>query len=32
MGGLGHFPMQEDPEEFLGHLLPILDRIRAERP
>jgi pimeloyl-ACP methyl ester carboxylesterase len=32
MGGLGHFPMQENPEEFLGHLLPILDRIRAERP
>ena len=32
MPGLGHFPMQENPKEFLAHLLPILDRIRAERP
>ncbi|MFA7666410.1 MAG: alpha/beta hydrolase [Burkholderiaceae bacterium] len=29
MPGLGHFPMSEDPERFIGHLLPILERIRA---
>ena len=27
MEGLGHFPMSEDPEAFLRHLLPILDTI-----
>ena len=27
MAGLGHFPMSEDPEAFLGYLLPILDRV-----
>ena len=29
MPGVGHFPMQENPREFLRHLLPVLDRIRA---
>jgi pimeloyl-ACP methyl ester carboxylesterase len=28
MPGLGHFPMSEDPQRFLSHLLPVLDRIR----
>jgi pimeloyl-ACP methyl ester carboxylesterase len=27
MKGLGHFPMSEDPDKFLGYLLPVLDRI-----
>jgi hypothetical protein len=27
MKGLGHFPMSENPEMFLRHLLPVLDRI-----
>lgn len=27
MDGLGHFPMCEDPERFIEHLLPLLDRI-----
>lgn len=30
MPGLGHFPMCEDPEKFLGHLMPILDEIAPE--
>jgi len=30
MRGLGHFPMSEDPDRFLEHLLPVLDRIRSE--
>src|SRR3546814_11229187 len=29
MKGMGHFPMSEDPERFLGYLLPVLDEIRA---
>ncbi|AVA13347.1 MULTISPECIES: alpha/beta fold hydrolase [unclassified Sphingopyxis] len=29
MPGLGHFPMSEDPERFLGYLRPVLDEIRA---
>ena len=29
MPGLGHFPMSEDPERFVEHLLPILEKIRA---
>jgi pimeloyl-ACP methyl ester carboxylesterase len=29
MSGLGHFPMSENPKEFVEHLLPILDRIAA---
>jgi pimeloyl-ACP methyl ester carboxylesterase len=29
MKGLGHFPMSEDPEKFIGYLLPVLDKIRA---
>ena len=28
MKGLGHFPMSENPEAFIGHLLPVLDKIR----
>ncbi|TDR89851.1 alpha/beta fold hydrolase [Enterovirga rhinocerotis] len=31
MPGIGHFPMSEDPEGFLTHLRPVLERIRAER-
>ena len=31
MKGLGHFPMSEDPETFLGYLIPILERIRASK-
>src|SRR5262245_44638786 len=30
MRGLGHFPMSEDPELFLGHLRPVLERIARE--
>ena len=29
MKGLGHFPMSEDPEKFIGYLLPVLDKIRG---
>jgi hypothetical protein len=28
MKGLGHFPMSENPESFIGHLLPVLEKIR----
>ena len=33
MKGLGHFPMSEDPQAFLKHLLPVLEKIgrSAER-
>ena len=27
MKGLGHFPMSENPEAFLKHLLPVLEKI-----
>jgi len=27
MPGLGHFPMSENPEAFLAHLLPVLDQV-----
>ena len=27
MPGMGHFPMTENPERFMAHLLPLLDRI-----
>lgn len=30
MPGVGHFPMSENPEAFLGHLLPILETIRGQ--
>jgi pimeloyl-ACP methyl ester carboxylesterase len=30
MSGLGHFPMSEDPQAFLGHLRPVLARILAD--
>lgn len=29
MPGLGHFPMSEDPQRFMGYLRPVLDEIRA---
>ncbi|UCU98588.1 alpha/beta fold hydrolase [Acidovorax radicis] len=29
MPGLGHFPMSEAPQEFLRHLLPVLQRIHT---
>ncbi len=29
MPGLGHFPMSEAPERFLGYLRPVLEQIRA---
>ena len=29
MKGLGHFPMSENPDEFLRHLRPVLDEIRS---
>ncbi|HET9903809.1 MAG TPA: alpha/beta hydrolase [Xanthobacteraceae bacterium] len=29
MKGLGHFPMSEHPQRFLGYLRPVLERIRA---
>jgi pimeloyl-ACP methyl ester carboxylesterase len=28
MMGVGHFPMSENPEAFIGYLLPVLDQIR----
>ncbi len=28
--GLGHFPMSENPEAFLGYLRPVLDEIRGK--
>jgi pimeloyl-ACP methyl ester carboxylesterase len=30
MDGVGHFPMSENPEAFLKHLLPVLDRVQAD--
>ena len=30
MKGLGHFPMSEDPQAFLTHLLPVLEKIGEE--
>lgn len=32
MQGLGHFPMSENPDAFLGYLRPVLQEIRATRP
>ena len=29
MKGVGHFPMSENPEAFVGYLLPILDDIAS---
>ena len=29
MKGLGHFPMSENPQEFLKHLLPVLEKIKG---
>ncbi len=29
MEGVGHFPMQENPEAFIGYLLPVLELIEA---
>jgi pimeloyl-ACP methyl ester carboxylesterase len=30
MKGLGHFPMSENPDAFLGYLRPVLEEIRAK--
>lgn len=30
MSGLGHFPMSESPEQFLGYLRPVLEMIRKD--
>ncbi|MGE0768805.1 MAG: alpha/beta fold hydrolase [Hyphomicrobiaceae bacterium] len=30
MKGLGHFPMSESPEQFMGYLRPVLDMIRHD--
>jgi pimeloyl-ACP methyl ester carboxylesterase len=32
MKGLGHFPMSEDPDQFISYLLPVLGRIRDAAP
>ncbi len=29
MKDLGHFPMSEDPEKFIGYLLPVLEKIKS---
>jgi pimeloyl-ACP methyl ester carboxylesterase len=29
MRGLGHFPMSENPQQFRGYILPVLEKIRA---
>lgn len=29
MAGMGHFPMSENPKDFVDYLLPVLDRIRG---
>ena len=29
MNGVGHFPMSENPEAFLGYLLPVLEQIKS---
>jgi pimeloyl-ACP methyl ester carboxylesterase len=29
MKGLGHFPMSEDPPQFISYLLPVLEKIRG---
>ncbi len=30
MDGVGHFPMSENPEVFLGYLLPVLEQIKRQ--
>jgi pimeloyl-ACP methyl ester carboxylesterase len=30
MAGVGHFPMSENPDAFLGYLLPVLETIRRQ--
>jgi pimeloyl-ACP methyl ester carboxylesterase len=30
MKGLGHFPMSENPGEFLKYLLPVLEKIGGQ--
>ena len=30
MDDVGHFPMSENPEVFIGHLLPILEAIKSQ--
>ena len=29
MKGLGHFPMSEDPKQFEGYILPVLEKVRS---
>ncbi len=29
MKELGHFPMSENPNQFRGYILPVLDKIRG---
>ena len=29
MPGVGHFPMSENPDAFIAHLLPVLEKVRA---
>jgi len=31
MKELGHFPISENPEQFRRYILPVLERIRAQR-
>ena len=31
MKDLGHFPMRENPEKFIGYLLPVLEEIRTTK-
>jgi pimeloyl-ACP methyl ester carboxylesterase len=30
MKGMGHFPMSENPEAFIGYLLPVLEKIKSQ--
>jgi pimeloyl-ACP methyl ester carboxylesterase len=30
MDGVGHFPMSENPDAFLGYLLPVLEQIKSQ--
>ena len=32
MSGLGHFPMSENPEAFIGYLLPVLESLKPRTP
>ena len=30
MPGVGHFPMSEHPDAFIGYLLPVLEQVRGQ--